>query len=110
MMPRPDNRLIFDPRPAAARLDTESTMHQRELWPDLAWVWDELDELRQMRDEPDDALDAVDALRGELSDTVDVLNEIIADDDISEALTKRLDALVEDIEYALKKSDTLTSG
>ena len=37
----------FDSLAAVARLNTDNTMHHRERWPSLAWVWDELDMLRE---------------------------------------------------------------
>ena len=36
----------FDSLAAIARLNTDNTMHHRERWPSLAWVWDEMDQLR----------------------------------------------------------------
>ena len=46
----------FDNLAALARLNTDNTMHHRERWPSLAWVWDELDELRADVAEQRDAL------------------------------------------------------
>ena len=37
----------FDSLAAVARLNTDNTMHHRERWPSLDWVWDELDMLRR---------------------------------------------------------------
>ena len=37
----------FDSLAALARLNTDNTMHHRERWPSLDWVWDELDMLRE---------------------------------------------------------------
>jgi len=37
---RPDYSAVI------ARHDTDSTMHHRDRWPTLTWVWDELDDLR----------------------------------------------------------------
>ena len=74
----------FDSLAAVARLNTDNTMHHRERWPSLAWVWDELDDLRRWQDEavdPDDheaALDERDALseqRYALSEAVRLLLE-----------------------------------
>jgi hypothetical protein len=44
----------FDSLAAVARLNDDNTMHHRERWPSLAWVWDELDQLRA------DAAEAID--------------------------------------------------
>ena len=58
----------FDSLAAIARLNTDNTMHHRERWPSLDWVWDELDMLRECwvtAIDPDDheaALDERDAL------------------------------------------------
>ena len=74
----------FDNLAAVARLNTDNTMHHRERWPSLDWVWDELDDLRRWQDEavdPDDhqnALDELDALteqRDALSEAVRLLLE-----------------------------------
>ena len=45
----------FDSLAAVARLNDDNTMHHRERWPSLAWVWDELDQLLA------DAAEAIDA-------------------------------------------------
>jgi len=37
---RPDYSAVI------ARWDADSTMHHRDRWPTLTWVWDELDDLR----------------------------------------------------------------
>ena len=39
----------FDSLAAVARLNDDNTMHHRERWPSLDWVWDELDMLRECR-------------------------------------------------------------
>jgi len=74
----------FDSLAAVARLNTDNTMHHRERWPSLDWVWDELDELRRCQDEAIDpdyheaALDELDALteqRDALSEAVRLLLE-----------------------------------
>ena len=74
----------FDNLAAVARMNTDNTMHHRERWPSLDWVWDELDDLRRWQDEavdPDDhqkALDELDALteqRDALSEAVWLLLE-----------------------------------
>ena len=62
----------FDNLAAVARLNDDNTMHHRERWPSLAWVWDELDELRRWQDEaidPDDH-DALETDRDALSDAL----------------------------------------
>ena len=62
----------FDNLAAVARLNTDNTMHHRERWPSLDWVWDELDDLRRWQDEaidPDDH-DALEAERNALSDAL----------------------------------------
>ena len=74
----------FDNLAAVARLNTDNTMHHRERWPSLDWVWDELDDLRRWQDEAIDhddhqkALDELDALteqRDALSEAVRLLLE-----------------------------------
>ena len=67
----------FDSLAAIARLNTDNTMHHRERWPSLAWVWDELDELRRWQDEAIDAEDhaALETERDALSDERDALSE-----------------------------------
>jgi hypothetical protein len=74
----------FDNLAAAARLNDDNTMHHRERWPSLDWVWDELDDLRRWQDEAVDhvdhqkALDELDALteqRDALSEAVRLLLE-----------------------------------
>jgi len=67
----------FDNLAAVARMNTDNTMHHRERWPSLAWVWDELDDLRRWQDEaidPDDH-DALETDRDALSDERDALSE-----------------------------------
>ena len=69
-MPMPRNG--FDNLAAVARLNTDNTMHHRERWPSLDWVWDELDMLRRCQDEaidPDD-YDALETERNALSDAL----------------------------------------
>ena len=69
----------FDNLAAVARLNTDNTMHHRERWPSLAWVWDELDDLRRWQDEavdPDDH-DALETERNALSDERDALSEAV---------------------------------
>jgi len=81
----------FDSLAAVARLNDDNTMHHRERWPSLAWVWDELDMLREcwvtaidhddhaaLEAERDAALDELDALaeqRDALSEAVRLLLE-----------------------------------
>jgi len=76
----------FDSLAAVARMNTDNTMHHRERWPSLVWVWDELDDLRRWHDEaidPDDhqkALDELDALSDALSEVTeqrDALSEAV---------------------------------
>ena len=58
----------FDSLAAVARMNDDNTMHHRERWPSLAWVWDELDMLRECwvtaidHDDHQNALDELDAL------------------------------------------------
>ena len=79
-MPMPRNG--FDSLAAVARLNTDNTMHHRERWPPLAWVWDELDDLRRWQDEaidPDDH-DALETERDALSEAAeqrDALSEAV---------------------------------
>ena len=63
----------FDSLAALARLNTDNTMHHRERWPSLDWVWDELDMLRRWQDEavdPDDH-DALETERDALSEAAE---------------------------------------
>ena len=67
----------FDNLAAVARLNTDNTMHHRERWPSLDWVWDELDDLRRWQDEaidPDDH-DALETERNALSDALSEVTE-----------------------------------
>ena len=76
-MPMPRNG--FDNLAAVARMNTDNTMHHRERWPSLAWVWDELDDLRRWQDEaidPDDH-DALETERDALSEQRDALSEAV---------------------------------
>ena len=79
-MPMPRNG--FDSLAAAARLNDDNTMHHRERWPSLDWVWDELDDLRRWQDEavdPDDH-DALETERDALSEAAeqrDALSEAV---------------------------------
>jgi len=71
----------FDSLAAVARLNTDNTMHHRERWPSLAWVWDELDMLRECwvtAIDPDDheaALSEAAEQRDALSEAVRLLLE-----------------------------------
>ena len=62
----------FDNLAAVARLNDDNTMHHRERWPSLAWVWDELDDLRRWQDEAidHDDHDALETDRDALSDAL----------------------------------------
>ena len=74
-MPMPRNG--FDNLAAVARLNTDNTLHHRERWPSLDWVWDELDDLRRWQDEaidPDDH-DALETERNALSDALSEVTE-----------------------------------
>ena len=67
----------FDNLAAVARLNTDDTMHHRERWPTLDWVWDELDMLRECwmtAIDPDDH-DALEAEMGAALDERDALSE-----------------------------------
>ena len=78
-MPMPRNG--FDSLAALARLNTDNTMHHRERWPSLDWVWDELDMLRECwvtaidHDDHDAALYERNALSDALSEAVRLLLE-----------------------------------
>ena len=69
----------FDSLAAVARLNDDNTMHHRERWPTLDWVWDELDDLRRWQDEAieaeRDALSEVAEQRDALSEAVRLLLE-----------------------------------
>ena len=64
----------FDSLAAVARLNYDNTMHHRERWPSLAWVWDELDQLRA---EAAEAIDHDDhaALEAERDAALDVVDQ-----------------------------------
>ena len=91
-MPMPRNG--FDNLAAVARLNTDNTMHHRERWPTLDWVWDELDDLRRWQDEAIDPED-YDALEAELGAALDERDEL------SEAAEQR-DALSEAVRLLLE--------
>ena len=67
----------FDSLAAVARMNTDNTMHHRERWPTLDWVWDELDDLRRWQDEAIDHDDhaALEAEMGAALDELDALSE-----------------------------------
>ena len=91
----------FDNLAAVARLNTDNTMHHRERWPSLDWVWDELDDLRRWQDEavdPDDH-DALETERDALSDALSEAAE--QRDALSEAAEQR-DALSEAVRLLLE--------
>ena len=76
----------FDNLAAVARLNDDNTMHHRERWPSLDWVWDELDMLRECwvtaiyAEDYEAALDERDALteqRDALSEQRDALSEAV---------------------------------
>ena len=76
----------FDSLAAVARLNDDNTMHHRERWPSLAWVWDELDQLRA---EAAEAIDHDDhaALETERDALSDALSEVTEQRDaLSEAV------------------------
>ena len=69
----------FDNLAAVARMNTDNTVHHRERWPSLDWVWDELDDLRRWQDEAIDAEDHEAALdeRDALTEQRDALSEAV---------------------------------
>ena len=72
----------FDNLAAVARLNTDNTMHHRERWPSLDWVWDELDILRECwvtAIDHDDHQKALDELRelDALTEQRDALSEAV---------------------------------
>ena len=81
----------FDSLAAVARLNTDNTMHHRERWPSLDWVWDELDDLRRWQGEAIDAEDHA-ALEAERDAALDELD----------ALTEQRDALSEAVRLLLE--------
>lgn len=98
MMPRPDNRLLFDARPAIAQLDTESTSYLRELHPGLSWAWDKLDELRDLRDDESE-LNAAEQLAekwmGIAEEAAADLDRLVAEEDMSETVQTVLERLAD---------------
>ena len=81
----------FDNLAAVARLNIDNTMHHRERWPSLDWVWDELDELRRWQGEAIDAEDYA-ALEAELGGALDE----------RDALSEQRDALSEAVRLLLE--------
>jgi len=72
-MQMPRNK--FDTHAACARMDADTTLHHRERWPSLAFVWDELDDLRA---ESQTAVDSKDhaSVEKELKEALDELDEM----------------------------------
>jgi hypothetical protein len=72
-MQMPRNK--FDTHAACARMDADTTLHHRERWPSLAFVWDELDDLRA---ESQTAVDSEDhaSVEKELQEALDELDEM----------------------------------
>ena len=94
----------FDNLAAVARLNDDNTMHHRERWPSLAWVWDELDMLRECWVTAIDAEDyaALEAELGGALDERDALSEAAEQRDaLSEAAEQR-DALSEAVRLLLE--------
>ena len=102
-MPMPRNG--FDSLAAVARLNTDNTMHHRERWPTLDWVWDELDMLRECwmtAIDPDDH-DALETERNALSDDYDALEaERSALSDALYEVEEQRDALSEAVRLLLE--------
>jgi hypothetical protein len=81
----------FDNLAAVARLNTDNTMHHRERWPSLDWVWDELDMLRECW---------VTAIYAEDYDALETERDAALDE--LDALTEQRDALSEAVRLLLK--------
>ena len=79
-MQMPRNK--FDTHAACARMDPDSTLHHRERWPSLAFVWDELDDLRAGAIDPDDHA----SVENEIKEALDEIDEF-------DAITNQRDAL-----------------
>jgi len=79
-MQMPRNK--FDTHAACARMDADTTLHHRERWPSLAFVWDELDDLRAGAIDPDDHA----SVEKELQEALDEIDEF-------DAITNQRDAL-----------------
>ena len=86
----------FDNLAAVARLNTDNTMHHRERWPSLDWVWDELDELRRCQDE------AIDPDYHEAA--------LYERDALSEAALYERDALSDALSEAAEQRDALSEA
>ena len=69
----------FDNLAAVARLNDDNTMHHRERWPSLDWVWDELDMLREcwVTAIYAEDYDALETERDALSEQRDALSEAV---------------------------------
>ena len=76
-MPRPGRP---DYSAVIARHDTDSTMHHRDRWPTLTWVWDELDDLRatdyaSLEDDYEATKEERDTLRTTLKDALQAIDD-----------------------------------
>jgi hypothetical protein len=91
-MQMPRNK--FDTHAACARMDADSTLHHRERWPSLAFVWDELDDLRA---ESQTAVDSKDhaSVENELKEALDEIDEFDAITDQRDALSMAVKLLLE---------------
>ena len=96
----------FDNLAAVARLNDDNTMHHRERWPSLDWVWDELDDLRRWQDEAIDP-DYHDALETERDALSDALSEAAEQRD---ALSKAVRLLLEPEPDMERVQDILMGG
>jgi len=102
-MPMPRNG--FDSLAAVARMNDDNTMHHRERWPSLDWVWDELDDLRRWQDE---AIDAErDALEAERDAALDVVDQVV---DQRDALSEAVRLLLEPDPDMERVQDILMRG
>ena len=99
-MQMPRNK--FDTHAACARMDADTTLHHRERWPSLAFVWDELDDLRA---ESQTAVDSKDhaSVEKELQEALDELDEMRL------ALKTVLGAL-DDIDAVRSAAETVMMG
>jgi hypothetical protein len=96
-MQMPRNK--FDTHSACARMDADTTLHHRERWPSLAFVWDELDDLRAGAIDPDDHA----SVEKELQEALDELDEM------RNALDMALGAL-DDLEAVRLAAETVMMG
>ena len=106
-MPMPRNG--FDNLAAVARLNTDNTMHHRERWPTLDWVWDELDDLRRWQDEAIDPED-YDALEAELGAALDERDELSEAAEQRDALSEAVRLLLEPEPDMERVQDILMGG